>query len=146
MYRSFLMFILTTAVFAFVGSSRASEPSQFDSLRDRLLSGAPTVSILHLDKCDHPDNKTASKGSSIGGLRINSFRVSPEPDPQIAYSHNHFSVRSDGTPILELIQYRVKSSDVATITVRMLSPKTYEQVAEPSVYNCRLGTGIEFKP
>lgn len=138
---------LTLAILSAPGISQAAEPvSQYNTLRERLLSGSPTVSILHLEKCERAKSKQALQTAPIGGVKINEFMILPEPNTHISYASSHFTVRSDGTSVIEFLQYRINANDTANITMHTLSPTTYKQLSAPTKINCKLGEGIEFKP
>ncbi|PRD41766.1 hypothetical protein C5748_20115 [Phyllobacterium phragmitis] len=138
--------ISATALFSFIASAQAATGTQFDDLRDRLLAGTPTVSISHLDKCGHPAGEKLPAAMPIGGLTIRDFMILPGPKPAIAYADRHLTVMPDGTPVLELVQYRITPNDMATVTARRLSPTTYKQLSDPMVFECPLGTGQQFMP
>lgn len=142
LFTNFAVAILSTS-----NISQAAEPaSQYNNLRERLLSGAPSVSILHLEKCEWPESKQGSKTAPIGGVKINEFMILPEPNAHISYANSHFTVRPDGTPVVEFLQYRINANDTANITMHTLSPTTYKPLSKPTTINCKLGEGIEFKP
>ncbi|RCS21661.1 hypothetical protein DUT91_22670 [Phyllobacterium salinisoli] len=138
--------ILATALFSLIGSAKAATASQFDELHDRLLAGIPTVSVSHLDKCSQSAGKVPLATMPTGGFPIRDFMILPEPKPQIAYANQHLTVMPDGTPVLELVQYRITPNDVATITARRLSPTTYMQLSNPMIFECPLGAGLQFRP
>lgn len=147
MIYKFCLPIVTVAILSESSISQAAEPaSQYSNLRERLLSGTPTVSILHLEKCDRPESKSASKVAPIGGVKIDEFMILPEPNARISYANSHFTVRPDGAPVIEFLQYRINANDTANITMHTLSPTTYKSLSKPTTINCTVGEGIEFKP
>ncbi|MGF6598631.1 hypothetical protein P3T23_003348 [Paraburkholderia sp. GAS448] len=66
------------------------------------------------------------------------------PANGIDFADEHLTVRPDGAAVLELIQYRVMPANTATVTVRSLSPVTYQPVSTPQVFQCTLGEGLRF--
>lgn len=128
-------------------SQAAALGSEYNKLQERLLSGAPTVSLLYTEKCDKLDGKPASAGSGvIGGAKIDEFIIKPDPNARISYANSHFTVRPDGTPVLEFIQYKINPDDTADIIFWRLSPTTHTQLSEPIRFKCKVGEGVKFKP
>ncbi|WP_161939580.1 VirK family protein [Paramesorhizobium deserti] len=134
------------ALFLTSGMTQAPAASQFEQLRDRLLAGHPTMSIVDLNQCKQQAGKTTGAAKPIGGLLIRNFMITPAPNPKIAYANQHLTVMADGLPILELIQYRIMPDDRAIITAHRLSPENYKPLSDPRVFECPLGTGLHFEP
>jgi hypothetical protein len=123
---------------------------EFEQLRHRLLDGQPTTSIVDFSECKAPSQTkpiaAPALSSPIGGLVIKDFMIMPKPDTSIGYSDNHLTVMSDGTPVLEVVQYRVLPNETATVTVNRLAPNTYKRLSDPMTFDCPLGTGLRFAP
>lgn len=124
----------------------ADASSQFEQLRDRLTNAVPTTSIVDLNQCTLKSGTWTDDRKPIGGLALDNFLILPDPNPSIAYANSHFTVMPDGTPVIQLNQYRVKPDDTATLTFRRISPTTYKPISEPLVFECPLGTGLRFLP
>lgn len=144
MKTNIVKYILVFFMF-FVGSSVASATSAYEKVVKKLTSGDDVISLLHLDKCEVIEGKSTLNTSTVGGHRITEFLIIPSPKSYIAYANKHFTITPDGTPIVEFVQYRVKSDDDATVTVNKLSPVTYEKLMPTTVLKCRLGAGLEIK-
>lgn len=141
MFRTTIATLSTALVFT---SMTAHAQTQFEQLRERLLSGKPTISIVELDQCSTKSGN--SKASVIGGVNIGAFQILSAPDVRISYADKHFTVMDDGTPVIEFLQYRVFPNDTATFKVIRLSPVTYKPLSEPKIFDCPLGTGLHFVP
>ncbi|GAB1581799.1 VirK family protein [Phyllobacterium phragmitis] len=138
--------VVIAALILAPGISQAKAADQFEHLRDRLLSGQPTVSIIDLNQCKQKAGETTGAAKPIGGLLIRDFMITPEPNPKIAYANQHLTVMPDGLAVLELIQYRITADDRAIITAHRLSPENYKPLSDPRVFECPLGTGLHFEP
>lgn len=128
------------------GFAQAQSASEFEKLRARLLAGIPAVAVVDFSRCKQQSAGADEKAKPIGGFQIQDFLIKPAPNPHIAFADEHFTVLPDGTPVLEVIQYRIMPNEAATITVRRLSPAGYQQLSAPFMFACPLGTGLRFKP
>ncbi|MCV9906769.1 VirK family protein [Brucella sp. HL-2] len=141
-WKTKLAIVLTATVVS--GVAHAESKSQYEALSTHLIAGDRTTALLKLDACQQ---KTGSKikGTAItGGVVVQSFMKLSNPNPSIIFSDAHMTVREDGTPVLEFVRYRVVSDDSATVTVQMLSPRTYDVITEKKVFDCKLGDGLTF--
>ncbi|WP_420962863.1 VirK family protein [Brucella sp. IR073] len=138
------LFILGSAVQA--QAARPQSTGEYEHLRDRLLAGLPTVSIVDLSQCKMKDGKKPDALGPVGGLLIQDFMIMPEPHPSIGYSDNHMTVTPDGTPVLEVVQYRVMPDDTATVTANRFLPRGYKRISKPMVFDCQVGTALRFEP
>lgn len=136
---------ITAANFVVGISFAEAEPiSHYEQLRALLFSGAPTTAIFTPAQCrnSQQSGNTAPTAATSGGFAIRDFME--VPDNNIGFADEHFTVRPDGTAVLEFIQYRVMPTDTATVTVRSLSPATYQPLSTPQVFQCALGEGLRF--
>lgn len=127
------------------GTANASSPSQFEQFRDQLLSGNEIIAISDLNQC-FGESENSSPKMPIGVVKINNFLIFPDPDPNISFANTYFTIRSDGTPVQEIVQYRITPDDKAAIIVTNLSPQTFPPLPKPMVFSCTLGTGLRFMP
>jgi hypothetical protein len=134
---------LATLVFMSMSATAQAE-TQFEQLRERLLRGKPTFSIVNINQCT-PKGKKAMV-SVTGGVRIDAFQIQAAPDIKISYAHKHFTVMEDGTPVIEFLQYRIFPNDTATFKISRISPGTYKPLSAPLIFECRLGTSLYFVP
>lgn len=140
-----IIFICASCLFVST-ISKAEIPSQYEQLRARLINGVPTVSIVDLAQCTKKSGVTGSGPGPVGGFRIDGFQILLEPNPRIAYAYKHYTVRPDGTPVVEFLQYRVMPDDTATLTIRVFSATEYKSLIEPIIYECTVGNGMRFVP
>ncbi|GGA83893.1 hypothetical protein GCM10011491_09180 [Brucella endophytica] len=119
---------------------------EYEQLQHRLLTGLPTAAIVDLGKCQMKGGKKPEAIGPIGGLLIRDFMIMRGPQPNIGFSDDHLTVMPDGTPVLEVIQYRVMPDDTATITANRFSPGDYKKISKPMVFNCHVGTALRFGP
>ncbi|MFL9989469.1 VirK family protein [Paraburkholderia sediminicola] len=112
--------------------------SHYEQLRALLFSGAPTTVIFTPAQCSNSlqSGNAAPSAAMSGGFAIRDFmEVSAN---HIGFADEHFTVRPDDTAVLEFMQYRVMPTDTATITVRSLSPVTYQPPQAVSKNSCRI--------
>lgn len=135
-----------TALFVLGAMTQAHAAGEFQQLRHRLLAGLPTTSVADFGQCKLQAKEKADAAGPVGGLLIRDFMIMPEPNLNIGYSDDHLTLLPDGTPVREIVQYRVLPNETATITVNRLAPTTYTALSKPMVFDCPLGTGLRFKP
>jgi VirK protein len=127
-----------------LANAKAEAANPYQQLRMQLFSGVPTTAIFSPSQCQNGQQAQTKAPVPIvsGGFAIRDFME--VNGNTIAFADQHFTVQPDGSSVLELIQYRVTQNDSATVTVRSLSPTTYQPVAEPRVFQCVLGDGLRF--
>jgi hypothetical protein len=129
------------------GLASADPACRYQQLRKRLLAGMETHSVLSLAMCR---TNAGTPPPMTGGTRIDGFLILPGAgNESIAYADQHFTVRPDGTPVIEFLQYRVASDGTAAVTMRTLSPTTFQPLpagANATTYQCMLGRGLDFAP
>lgn len=139
---------IAVALCATTGTAHSADApaDHYRQVRTMLFSGVPTVAIFSPSRCRNGQPPSAATATPVvsGGAWIRAFLELN--GHTIAFSNEHFTVKPDGSPVLELIQYRVALDRDATVTVRSLSPTTYMPVAEPRVFQCALGDGLRFVP
>ncbi|KVE36498.1 hypothetical protein WS68_00785 [Burkholderia sp. TSV86] len=135
------------------GSSLAAAQQQipqYQQLRNQLLAGIAVTSLFYPNQCSlsGKPEAAAERPNLLGGLKIQEFMVIPQNDGErIAYSSRHFTIKPDGTPTIEFIQYQAMSNGNAAVSVQTLSPTTYQPLpgnATSVVYQCTLGKGLRF--
>jgi hypothetical protein len=127
-------------------NASASRVGSYAQLRDALFSGARVTAIFRPALCETAGMATRSNGNMPaieGGFTVEAFLEAT--GKYIALSNQHFTVRPNEVPTLELMQYRIMPNQDATVTVRALSPSTYQPLAEERHYRCRLGAGLLFR-
>jgi VirK protein len=125
-------------------NAKAESTNQYQQLHAQLFSGVRTTAIFSPSQCRNSQQAqaTAPIPMASGGFAIRDFME--VNGNTIAFANEHFTVRPHGAAVLEFIQYRVLQNDSATVTVRSLSPTTYQPVDEPKVFQCALGDGLRF--
>jgi hypothetical protein len=125
-------------------NAKAKAANTYKQLRTQLFSGAPTTAIFTPGQCQstQQNQNNAPAPTVSGGLQIRDFMEAN--GNTIAFSDQHVTLQPNGTPVLELIQYRVAQNNTATVTVSSLSPTTYQTVAAAQVFQCVLGKGLRF--
>ncbi|OUL77804.1 VirK family protein [Paraburkholderia hospita] len=136
--------IVAASLVAGISSAEAESPIHYERLRVLLLSGVPTTAIFTPARCniDQRLASTARAAAASGGFVIRDFM--DVTDDNIGFADEHLTVRPDGVPVLEFVQYRVMPADTAIVTVRPLSPVTYQPLSTPQVFRCALGEGLRF--
>jgi hypothetical protein len=130
-----------------VGAAHAEPITRYDQLREQLFTGVAIAAIFRPEECqtDQRHEGDATRPQVEGGFFIRDFME--VQGNKLAFANPHFTVRSDGTPVFEFLQYRVMADNSATVTLRHLSPVTYLPLPEskPIVYQCAIGQGVSFK-
>ncbi|WP_257127538.1 VirK family protein [Burkholderia sp. MSMB1078WGS] len=113
-------------------------------MRTRLFAGAAVTAIFSPNQCQHAQQAAtqAAAPTVSGGFAIRDFME--VGGNTLAFANQHLTVQPSGATVLELIQYRVMQDESATVTVRSLSPTTYQPVAPAQVFQCTLGDGLRF--
>ena len=137
-----LAIMLTTTVVS--GVAHAESKSQYEAFSTHLIAGDRTTALLNLDACQQKSGSKLKGKSILGGVVVQSFMKLSNSTQSIVFSDAHMTVREDLTPILEFIRYRVMPDDSATVTVQILSPRTYDAITEKKVFDCKLGDGLTF--
>ncbi|CDG84527.1 VirK family protein [Janthinobacterium agaricidamnosum] len=136
-----LAIILATNLLLGIAVVKAEPVSQYEQLRTQLFAGVATTAIFSPAECQNPASTAAPRALS-GGLAIRDFfEVAGK---NIGFANQHLTVRADGTTVLELVQYRALPDDTGTVTVRSLSPVTYQPLSAAQVFQCTLGKGLRF--
>lgn len=145
MIRSTVVTFSTCLAFiSMVAQAAGHDKTQFDQLKERLLSGKPTISIVTLEQCTLKSGGNNAKSGVVGGIKIGAFLIQSLPKASISYANKHFTITEDGTPVIEFMQYRILLDDTATFKVTRLSPMNFRPLSEQKVFDCPLGTGLRF--
>jgi hypothetical protein len=125
-------------------NAKAESTDQYQQLRKLLFSSVRTTAIFSPNECHSSQQAQAATSTPAvsGGYVIRDFME--VNGNMLAFANEHVTVRPSGAAVLELIQYRVLANESATVTVRSLSPTTYQPVAEPQVFQCTVGNGLRF--
>lgn len=131
-------------------SAKAETDTPYQQLRSHLFASVRTTAILTPSLCQNSQPQPPAQTEASppvpaisGGFVIRDFM---ELNGKIlAFANEHFTVQPSGASVLEFVQYRVKKdAGSATVTVRFLSPTTYQPLKEAQVYECVLGQGLRF--
>jgi len=122
----------------------AEEMNPFNELKHNLFAGKRTTSVLRLDKCEQNAGETIKSKNIDGGFVIDAFMSLREPQQAIVYSNTHQTVAMDGKPIFEFIRYRVLPDKTATVSMKIFSAKTHEEIGKGETFKCELGEGLSF--
>ena len=134
---------LLSILVACAGTGHAADGDGFKDLREHLLAGDRTTSVVELDHCQQTAGDKVTAHGLTGGYVIDGFISKAEPDEQIVYSHMHPTIRKE-TPVLEFIRYRIHATGTAIVTTQSISPKSFEPVGSGRTFECRLGDGLRF--
>ncbi|HIC7212248.1 VirK family protein [Burkholderia stabilis] len=133
-----------TSLAAHAASAQPDGATSYRQLRTQLFAGVTVTAIFSPNQCQNAQQTPAKATvpTVSGGFAIRDFME--VGGNTLAFSNQHLTVQPSGAPVLELIQYRVMQDDSATVTVRSLSPTTYQPVAPAQVFQCTLGDGLRF--
>ncbi|HGL6719357.1 VirK family protein [Burkholderia contaminans] len=133
-----------TSLAATAASPQPDNVNSYRQLRTRLFAGVTVTAIFSPTQCQNaqPAQVKVTVPTVSGGFAIRDFME--VGGNTLAFANQHLTVQPSGSPVLELIQYRVMQDESATVTVRSLSPITYQPVAPAQVFQCTLGDGLRF--
>ncbi|PWL18697.1 hypothetical protein DKP76_06355 [Falsochrobactrum shanghaiense] len=135
---------VVAAIMSTMGLAHADDMDQFGQFKHHLLAGTRTTALLYAAKCDQSSGDKHNSPEIIGGFAIDSFMNIQAPNETIVFSNTHFTVHPDNAPVIEFVRYEVSADQKAKISVKMLSPNTYEPIGEPRSFDCKLGEGLKF--
>ncbi len=133
-----------TSLAATAASPQPDSANSYRQLRTRLFAGVTVTAIFSPNQCRNAQQAAtrAPVPTVSGGFAIRDFMEIG--GNTLAFANQHLTVQPSGATVLELIQYRVMQDESATVTVRSLSPTTYQPVAPAQVFQCTLGDGLRF--
>lgn len=132
-----------TSLAATAASPQPDSANSYRQLRTRLFAGVTVTAIFSPNQCRNTQTAaTRHRPTVSGGFAIRDFME--VGGNTLAFANQHLTVQPSGATVLELIQYRVMQDESATVTVRSLSPTTYQPVAPAQVFQCTLGDGLRF--
>lgn len=121
--------------------ARAEEPSaKYTEVLAALQGGKQVEVVLDLSRCVTSDSGKPAPAIQ-GGLRINSFRVTPQTG--IAFSDTHQTLDASERPITECLRYRLSREGKLTLRASKLNAATNE-VVKQGEFICELPDGAKF--
>lgn len=136
--------LLAFSIVAGLWSAHASAASQLSSLADveAALNHGTSVSVaVDLTRCA-PAGTTTRPGTTRGGLKITSYRITP--DGTLSFADEHASVAQDGSPLWQFIRYQVKPDQTVAFSTDIFSLPSYARLMPEIDYTCSIDHGIEF--
>lgn len=136
--------LLAFSIVAGLWSVQASAASQLSSLADveaALNHGTPVSVTVDLTRCS-PAGTTTNPGTTRGGLKITSYRITP--DGTLSFADEHASVGQDGSPLWQFIRYQVKPDQTVAFSTDLFSLPSYGRLMPEINYTCAVNHGIEF--
>lgn len=136
--------LLALSVAAGFWSAQASANPQLSTLADveAALNRGATVSVaVDLTRCA-PAGNTTQPGTTRGGLKISSYRITP--DGTLSFADEHASVAQDGSPLWQFIRYQIKPDQTVAFSTDLFSLPAYTRLMPQITYACAINQGIEF--
>lgn len=136
--------LLALSIVAGLGLAQASAASPLSTLADveAALNRGATVSVaVDLTRCA-PSGNTTRPGTTRGGLKISSYRITP--DGTLSFADEHASVAQDGSPLWQFIRYQVKPDQTVAFSTDLFSLPAYTRLMPQITYACAINQGIEF--
>ncbi|MGN6650789.1 VirK family protein [Trinickia sp.] len=122
-------------------ASAASQLSNVEQVEDALNHGTPVSVAVDLTRCA-PAGTTTRPGTTRGGLKITSYRITP--DGTLSFADEHASVAQDGSPLWQFIRYQVKPDQTVAFSTDIFSLPSYARLMPEINYTCAINHGIEF--
>ncbi|WP_082061867.1 VirK family protein [Xanthomonas sp. GPE 39] len=132
------------AVALFASATVASAHAPLDSLADiehALDSGNSVAVAIDLSQCT-PTSGGATPSQIHGGLRIGSYRVTP--DGTLSFADDHMTVGRDGKPIQQFLRYQIHPDNSIDFTMFIFALPSYEQTGQTLGYRCAINQGLRF--
>lgn len=136
--------LLACSIVAGLWSAQACAALQLSSLPEveAALNHGTQVSVtVDLTRCA-PAGTTTSPGTTRGGLKITSYRITP--DGTLSFADEHASVAQDGSPLWQFIRYQVKPDQTVAFSTDLFSLPSYARLMPEINYTCAINHGIEF--
>ena len=136
--------LLALSVVAALWSTQACAALQLSSLAEveaALDHGTPVSVTVDLTRCA-PAGTTKNPGTTRGGLKITSYRITP--DGTLSFADEHASVGTDGSPLWQFIRYQVKPDQTVAFSTDLFSLPSYSRLMPEINYTCAIDHGIEF--
>lgn len=136
--------LLALSFVAGLWSAQASAAPQLSSLAEveaALNHGAAVSVTVDLTRCA-PAGTTTNPGTTRGGLKITSYRITP--DGTLSFADEHASVAADGSPLWQFIRYQVKPDQTVAFSTDLFSLPSYARLMPEINYTCAIDHGIEF--
>jgi hypothetical protein len=122
------------------GAADAKRDHSYQKLKQAILSGKNISMTVDLAACHI--HGTDKPGPSVrGSLHFEGFMI--EADQSIAFATTHFTVKSDNTPMDEVLSFRIQPSGAIIARTRFLNASTYD-VLHDSEFDCSIGNGTKF--
>jgi hypothetical protein len=135
---------IALSIAAGLWSTQALANPQLSTLADieAALERGATVSVaVDLTRCA-PSGSTTRPGTTRGGLKISSYRITP--DGTLSFADEHASVGQDGSPLWQFIRYQVKPDQTVAFSTDLFSLPAYTRLMPQITYACAINQGIEF--
>lgn len=136
--------LLALSIAAGLWSAQACAASPLSNLGEveaALHRGTPVSVTVDLTRCA-PTGNTTNPGTTRGGLKITSYRITP--DGTLSFADEHASVAADGAPLWQFIRYQVKPDQTVAFSTDLFSLPSYARLMPQITYTCAIDHGIEF--
>ncbi len=136
--------LFALSVTAGMWSAQVLANPQLSTLADveaALNRGANVSVTVDLTRCA-PSGSTTRPGTTRGGLKISSYRITP--DGTLSFADEHASVGQDGSPLWQFIRYQVKPDQTVAFSTDLFSLPAYTRLMPQITYACAINQGIEF--
>lgn len=134
--------LLSAATLAFAAAAHAQPRALNDqaSIIEALDKGKRVAVTIDLSRCA-PGSEGQAASQTVGGLTsIESYRV---VDSTLSFADTHVTVSSRGTPINQILRYRVRQDGSITFSSTIFNLPDYSLVNQVA-FECAIGNGIGF--
>ena len=112
-----------------------------EDVKAALKNGADVSMNIDLTKCN-PAGSTTKPGTAQGGVKLTSFRITP--DGNLSFSDSHETVDPNGKPIWQFMRYQLKPDQTVAFSAFFFSLPSYTSIRQEVSYDCAINQGITF--
>ncbi|MCU6162265.1 VirK family protein [Enterobacter bugandensis] len=120
---------------------------KYEEIKSALMAGHNVSFTFELDFCQH-HHPEVNNIIVTGRQRIESYMIYRNIDSMecIAFSTQHLTITSNGTPVIEISKYVIKNTDAKNITLKnyFLAPHDYSALKDPLFFEGNLGESFIF--
>lgn len=136
------LFIITSSFLTLPAIAENSKHLiNLEDVKVALNNGADVSMNIDLTKCK-PAGSTTKPGTAQGGVKLSSFRITP--DGNLSFSDSHETVDPNGKPIWQFMRYQVKPDQTVTFSAFFFSLPSYTSIRPEVSYDCAINQGITF--
>lgn len=136
------LFMIISSLLTLPAFAEKSKPLvNIEGVKAALNNGADVSMNIDLTKCK-PAGSTTKPGTAQGGIKLSSFRITP--DGILSFSDSHETVDPNGKPFWQFMRYQVKPDQTVAFSAFFFSLPSYTSIRPEVSYDCAINQGITF--